>query len=769
MIELRPHQSKAIEQLRSSMRAGHKRIVLGANVSFGKTIVAAFMMMEAFNKGKRGIFICDRIQLVEQALAKFEECGLDVGVIQGNHEKTRPWAPIQVASIQTIKSRNVMPEFDFAIVDECFPAGTIVNTPSGPKEIQFVSSGDTVYNAFGTGIVRSVFSKSSSEIYRVRVSNGKVIRCTGDHPFFTSSGWKEARKLVAGQKLYGFKDLSGLWERSLSEKVQEGCGEREDVHGESMLLKLLLKEAEEPHARSGDTQENVGYSGENRAQAKGKGWKWGWRVRAAEAAKRAIGCWVGFGVHTEYGAEKLDGREASSSLQNRYSKQINDGSDRGGRWEPLHTRATAEGYEEDCFFESLRVESVEIEKRGGDEVVYNLRVGGHPSYFVDGILVHNCHGISQALIKLMEMYNNVPFIGLSATPYSKGLGKYYTDLVVPITARELLEMGWLCPVKYYAGEQPDLSAIKLKTDKLGTKDYDPASLAIEMEKPKLIGDVVATWKKLGEDSQTIAFCPSISHSRGLVEEFNRSGVKAVHIDAYTEPEARQKIYQMHNDGEFKILSCSSLLNTGYDSPTTRCIIDCYPTKSLIRFIQRAGRIMRIAPGKEYGIYLDHSSNVCRHGFAEDIVPDCLHDGEKQFQEEAQVKKDEKKEPIICECCNAIMVAGKCLVCGHEVKRKKKDLEVVAGELQEVDKGIDQAFYSGLLHHARQKGYDDGWAYHKYKEKFGSAPLGAKKEAMPDVRVAGYIKHLNIKRAKGKHANNNKGQETINKLLGMFDG
>jgi DNA repair protein RadD len=495
MIQLRPHQINAVEMLRDSMRAGHKRIMLGANVSFGKTIVAAHLMMEAHAKGKRGVFICDRIQLVEQALAKFEECGLDVGVIQGNHEKTRPWAPIQVASIQTMKSRNVLPEFDFAIVDE---------------------------------------------------------------------------------------------------------------------------------------------------------------------------------AHTMY----------------------------------------------------------------------------------------------KALIEMMQAYNNVPFIGLSATPYSKGLGKHYTDLIVPITARELLDMGWLCPIKYYAGEQPDLEKIKLK-NVMGVKDYDQAQLSIEMEKPKLIGDVVATWKRLGEDSQTIAFCPSISHSRGLVAEFERNGIGACHVDAYSEPEVRKEIYARHDAGEFKILSCSSLLNTGYDSPSTRCIIDCYPTKSLTRYVQRAGRIMRTFPGKEYAIFLDHSSNVCRHGFAEDIVPDCLHDGEKEFKEESQVKKEEKKEPVICDCCSAIMVGGKCPVCGHETKRKKKELEVVPGELQEV-KEIDQAFYSGLLHHARTKGYADGWAKHKYREKFGTFPIVAKNDPMPDIRVAGYIKHLNIKRAKSNKKNIEKGEQTIKKLLEQFD-
>jgi superfamily II DNA or RNA helicase len=252
-----------------------------------------------------------------------------------------------------------------------------------------------------------------------------------------------------------------------------------------------------------------------------------------------------------------------------------------------------------------------------------------------------------------------------------------------------------------------------------------------------------------------------------VAEFEKAGVAAVHIDAYTEPEVRQEIYKRHNAGEFKILSCSSLLNTGYDSPSTRCIIDCYPTKSIIRYVQRVGRICRISEGKECAIYLDHASNVCRHGFAEDIVPDCLHDGEKEYQEEKQVKKDEKKEPIVCECCSAIMVAGKCGVCGHEIKRKKAQLEVVAGELQEV-KEIDQAFYSGLLHHARQKGYADGWAKHKYREKFGVFPTGAKNEPSPDIRVAGYIKHLNIKRAKSSQKNKTQAEKTLKTLMEQFD-
>ena len=116
-MELRPHQIKGIDMLRASIRAGNKRVILAAPCSYGKTITAAYLLASAAQKGKRGIFICDRVKLVQQALAAFDAHGLEVGVMQGMHERTDPRKQIQIASIQTI-SRRKMPEFDFAIVDE---------------------------------------------------------------------------------------------------------------------------------------------------------------------------------------------------------------------------------------------------------------------------------------------------------------------------------------------------------------------------------------------------------------------------------------------------------------------------------------------------------------------------------------------------------------------------------------------------------------------------------------------------------------------------
>ena len=90
-----------------------------------------------------------------------------------------------------------------------------------------------------------------------------------------------------------------------------------------------------------------------------------------------------------------------------------------------------------------------------------------------------------------------------------------------------------------------------------------------------------------------------------------------------------------------------LLNTGYDAPSVRCLIDAFPTKSLSSYVQRIGRVLRLHKDKPHAIILDHAGNVAKHGFAEDVVPDALHDGEKEYRERDQTK--EKKEPKTMDC------------------------------------------------------------------------------------------------------------------------
>lgn len=122
-LQLRDYQSDAINELRMGIARGMQSQLLMASTGSGKTAVSASIKQRAFYKDKRSLFVVDSLELVDQAVETFEKFGLPVGVIQGLHPKTDYSKPIQVATIQTLKSRwGSIPEalkFDLVVIDEC--------------------------------------------------------------------------------------------------------------------------------------------------------------------------------------------------------------------------------------------------------------------------------------------------------------------------------------------------------------------------------------------------------------------------------------------------------------------------------------------------------------------------------------------------------------------------------------------------------------------------------------------------------------------------
>lgn len=120
---LRPYQAEALFQLRSTLAQQIRRIVLMMTTGAGKTQVASEIMQGAVAKGNRAFFIVDSLELVEQAQERFVADGMHVGVIQGQHLDTDYSAPVQVATIQTLKRRwTEMPDSlkpAVIVIDEC--------------------------------------------------------------------------------------------------------------------------------------------------------------------------------------------------------------------------------------------------------------------------------------------------------------------------------------------------------------------------------------------------------------------------------------------------------------------------------------------------------------------------------------------------------------------------------------------------------------------------------------------------------------------------
>lgn len=87
----------------------------------GKTVIAVRMILLALARNKRVLFNAHRREIIDQTYEKLLWAGVDksmLGVIMANDKRRNPVAPVQVASIDTIRNRANKPPADLVFVDE---------------------------------------------------------------------------------------------------------------------------------------------------------------------------------------------------------------------------------------------------------------------------------------------------------------------------------------------------------------------------------------------------------------------------------------------------------------------------------------------------------------------------------------------------------------------------------------------------------------------------------------------------------------------------
>jgi superfamily II DNA or RNA helicase len=389
------------------------------------------------------------------------------------------------------------------------------------------------------------------------------------------------------------------------------------------------------------------------------------------------------------------------------------------------------------------------------------RRGGLPP--VDLIVIDEAHAVagSKAYRAVIAAAKGIPVIGLSATPYSRGLGKHYDDLggalfeqmVIASTITELIAQNYLVDCDVYAPSEPDMVGIKQSRNAFGELDYTDADVGRATDKPQLIGDIIAHWFRLAAGTATVCFASNIAHSKHIVEGFLSAGVPAEHIDCYTPEDERQAILRRIETGQTLVISNVGVLAEGWDFPACKTLILARPTKSLIRYIQMAGRVLRPHESKVRALILDHSGTVHRLGFPTEEFPLELDDGTPK--DAAASKAREKPLPKPCSSCSYMKMTHMCPACGFAPERKSS-VAVEDGELVRIpnkpknNKMGKQDFYSQACAIAASKGYQLGWAAHLYKDYFGVWPKALKEVVhAPTAEVLNFVKYRQIRHAKSR--------------------
>ena len=372
--------------------------------------------------------------------------------------------------------------------------------------------------------------------------------------------------------------------------------------------------------------------------------------------------------------------------------------------------------------------------------------------------------------RILEAYPDAHVLGATATPCradGRGLGGFFRVMVKGPSTAELIASGFLAPFRVIAPARPDLSKIRVARG-----DYKRDELAAAMDRPQLVGDVTTQWLRHGEGRKTIVYAVDRRHATHIANSFSEANVVAAVIDGETPVDERDTLLRKFAAGEIQVIVNVGVFVEGTDIPDVACIIIARPTKSIGLYLQMVGRGLRSAPGKKDCIIIDHAGVVEMHGFPDEPIEWPLAP-DKKLRQPLKESRSKRRAMVLVDCpeCGGARWQGShCTGCGWRPRTRAEAVEIVDADLVPMQRdGTSRpngtapegkiAFYRQLLWIARERGYSDGWAWHKLSEKFGqrvNTPRGCE-PLLPSDEVRSWVRSRAI--AWARRQDRSRGAET----------
>jgi len=133
------------------------------------------------------------------------------------------------------------------------------------------------------------------------------------------------------------------------------------------------------------------------------------------------------------------------------------------------------------------------------------------------LIVDEAHQTREATVDFINNNPDVRVIGLTATPFTKGLGNIYQNVISTVTTKQLVDDKVLVPLKVFIAKEIDMTGAKKIAGEWSPNETTKRGMQIT-------GDIVEEWEKktiqiFNKPVKTIVFCSGVAHGADLAQKF----------------------------------------------------------------------------------------------------------------------------------------------------------------------------------------------------------------------------------------------------------
>lgn len=214
--------------------------------------------------------------------------------------------------------------------------------------------------------------------------------------------------------------------------------------------------------------------------------------------------------------------------------------------------------------------------------------------------------------KLLKFFSSSFILGVTATPLSSNINLPMTDnydeLIVGESISELIKNNFLARANLYTYNVGLTSLI------VGANgDYTVKSSEELYTNNDMLSKLLLAYEERCLNKKTLIFNNGINTSLIVYDTFKKAGFNIRHLDNTATKKQRSEILKWFKETPDAILTSVSILTTGFDEPTVKCIMINRATKSLTLYYQMIGRGSRLLKDKNTFEVIDLGNNFYRFG------------------------------------------------------------------------------------------------------------------------------------------------------------